>query len=217
MIKFLSELVTKERFLKFHKVLDLRTRYITVVLEDLFQTHNASAVLRTCDCLGIQDVHFIENQFFFNENPEVALGSSKWLSLLRYHQYENNTLSTINFLKEQGYRIVATTPHTNEVSLENLSLSSGKIALLFGSELPGLSDIAMQNADEFVKIEMYGFTESFNISISVALFLYQLTTKLRNSDINWQLEESEKDELLVKWLKTSIKDSENIIKQYFKS
>ncbi len=215
LIKFLSGLVTEERFSTFNRVLDFRTRYITVVLEDLFQSHNSSAVLRSCDCFGVQDVHMIENNFSYNVNPDVSLGSAQWLSIFRYKSEKANTLNTINHLKKEGYRIVATTPHTNDTVLEDLDLEKGKIALLFGSELPGLSDIAMENADEFVKINMVGFTESFNISVSAAICLYELTKKLRKSDVKWQLEQSQKDELMFEWLKTSIKDSKNIIKLYY--
>jgi tRNA (guanosine-2'-O-)-methyltransferase len=215
LIEFLKELITEDRFNTFNKALSERTRYITVVLEDLFQSHNASAVLRSCDCFGIQDVHMIENKFTYNVNPDVSLGSTQWLSLYRYNQNECNTLNTIKTLKDKGYRIVATTPHTNDIMLEDLDLEKGKVALMFGSELPGLSDIAMKNADEFVKINMFGFTESFNISVSAAICLFELTKKLRQLKINWHLSDDEKNELLLNWLKISIKDSKNIIKLYY--
>ena len=215
LIAFLKEFVLEERYNTFIKVLNNRTDYITIVLEDLFQSHNASAVIRSCDCFGIQDVHFIENDYQFEINPEIAVGSAQWLNLYKYNKKENNTLQTINILKDKGYRIIATTPHKDDVTIETLDLEKGKIALLFGSELPGLSEIAMKNADEFVKIKMFGFTESFNISVSAALCLYELTKKLHNSSLNWQLYEQQKDEILAKWLKISIKNSEQIIKLKF--
>lgn len=216
LISFLSELVTAERYNNFQQVINNRTNYITVVLEDLFQSHNASAVLRSCECFGVQNVHFIENKFQFIENPEVAVGSSQWITTNRYNRSENNTLETIKKLKKDGYRIVATTPHKDDVSLDKLDLERGKIALIFGTELNGLSDLALENSDEYMKINMFGFTESFNISVSVALCLYELTLRLRKTNIDWQLSESEKDTIMVDWLKKSIKDSENIIKYYFK-
>ncbi|HNQ69582.1 MAG TPA: RNA methyltransferase [Bacteroidales bacterium] len=211
-IRVLSDMVLEQRLSTFHRVLQNRTRYITVVLEDLFQSHNASAVIRSCDCSGIQDVHLIENNFEFAENPDVALGASQWVNLIKYNKEANNTLNAINNLKKHGYRIVATTPHTNETKIQDLDLSQGKIALLFGSELPGLSDIALQNSDEFVKIPMFGFTESYNISVSAAICLYELVSRLHMSDINWQLSNIEKEIILSDWLMKSVKDSENIIK-----
>lgn len=211
-IEVLSEMVSENRLNTLKDVLDNRTKYITVVLEDIFQTHNASAVIRSCDCSGIQDVHMIENSFKFAENPDVALGSSQWITKCKYNSSENNTLETIQSLRKAGYRIVATTPHTNDTLLNNLDLSKGKIALFFGSERPGLSQIVMDNADEFVKIPMYGFTESYNISVSAAICLYDIVNRLRNTEINWHLSSAEKEELLTHWLMISVKDSANIIK-----
>lgn len=211
-IEVLSDMVSENRLKTFNEVLDNRTRYITVVLEDLFQSHNASAVIRSCDCSGIQDVHMIENSFKFAENPDVALGSSQWVTKFKYCSEENNTLEAIHHLRNKGYRIIATTPHTNDVLLHDLDLSKGKLALFFGSELPGLSQIVMDNADEFVKIPMYGFTESYNISVSAAICLYDIVNRLRNTEVDWHLSFNEKEELLAQWLKISVKDSDNIIK-----
>ena len=165
-IVFLQEFITENRLATFEKVLDNRTRYITVSLEDIYQSQNASAVLRTSDCFGIQDIHVIENKNKYNINPDVALGSSQWLNITKYNQEENNTLQAIQKLKEKGYRIVATTPHTDDVDLDSFDLTKGKIALFFGTELKGLSDLMIENADEYLKIPMYGFTESYNISVS---------------------------------------------------
>jgi len=154
----------------------------------------------------------IENSFKYAENPDVALGSAQWVNIIRYNKTENNTVDTIAELKRKGYRIVATTPHTNDIELPDLDLSKGKIALLFGSELSGLTSEALNNSDEFVKIPMFGFTESYNISVSAAICLYNLMERLRKSEIEWRLSESEKIPILSEWLKTSVKDSENIIK-----
>ena len=214
LIRYLSQFITEERFSLFNKIIKDRTRYMTVVLEDIFQPHNASAVLRSCDCFGVQDVHIIENENEYTVNPDVALGSSKWLNLYKYNEKENNTLDTINKLKEKGYRIIATTPHTDDVNLEDFDISKGKFALMFGSEQPGLSKIAMENADEFLKIPMYGFTESFNISVSAAIILHHLSLKLRQSDIDFKLTNTEQQEITLEWLKRSIKDSEKIIKKF---
>ncbi len=216
LIKHLSNFVTENRFSLFNKIVQDRTRYMTLVLENIFQAHNASAVLRSCDCFGVQDVHIIENENKYTLNPDVALGSSNWLNIQRYNATENNSLAAINTLKEKGYRIIATTPHTNDISLENFDISKGKFALMFGSELPGLSKIALDNADEFLKIPMYGFTESFNISVSAAVILHHLSLKLRQSEIDFTLSQKEKDEIILNWLKQSIKKSDLIIDEFLK-
>ncbi len=214
LISHLEALITSERLAAFNKVLDDRTRYITVVLEDVFQPHNASAVVRSCDCFGIQDMHVIENFNDYNINNEIALGSYKWVNINKYKKEENSTLSTINALKQKGYRIVATTPHTNDVSLPDFNLLKGKVALMFGTELKGLSKVAMDNADEFLKIPMYGFTESFNISVSAAVILNQLTSELRKLPIDWRLSDTEKDSMKINWLQNTIKRAQFVIDDF---
>jgi tRNA (guanosine-2'-O-)-methyltransferase len=207
LLNFLESFVSENKKDLFKRIIEYRTRYITVVLEDIYQPHNASAVLRTCDCFGVQDIHIIENRNLYEVNPDVALGSSKWLSLTKYNSGENNTLDTINKLKSKGYRIVATTPHKNDTPLNQLDLSK-KTALLFGTELKGLSDVALENADAFVKIPMVGFTESFNISVSAAIILHQLTEKLRESSFNWQLTDEEKTNIRLDWVRNVVKKSD---------
>lgn len=216
LIEYLSDFVSENRNDLFQKIIQYRTRYITVALEDIYQSQNASAVLRTCDCFGIQDVHIIENENTYDINPDVALGSNQWLNLHKYNNKEQNTSDAVRALKKQGYRIVATTPHTNDVEINELDLSRGKIALMFGTELRGLSQTALDMADEFVKIPMYGFTESFNISVSAAIILSTLTNKLhQNRELNWQLSEIEKENILVEWYKNTIKDSTGVIKRFY--
>ena len=216
LIQYLSQFATERRVELFTSIVQKRSRYLSVVLEDIFQPHNASAVLRTCDCFGVQDVHIIENENTYNVNPDVTLGSDKWLKLYKYNQSTNNTLEAYRILREKGYRIVATTPHKDEVSLHDFDLDKGKAAFVFGTEVKGLSQIAIDNADEFVKIPMYGFTESFNISVSAAIILHHLTNRLYNSEIDWSLTKEEKEELILDWLRKTIKSSEALENQFIK-
>lgn len=205
LLHHLSGFVTPQRLAVFEKVLSFRTRYISVVLEDIYQSHNASAVLRSCDCFGIQDVHIIENRNEYILNTEVSMGADKWLSMQKYNSEENNSLRAIQHLRDRGYRIVATTPHTDDVLLTDFPLEKGKIALFFGTELRGLSSTVLDHADEYLRIPMFGFTESFNISVSAALILQVLSTKLHRSDINWNLTKDEVSELKLEWLRKTIK------------
>ena len=212
---YLFEFVSENKQQKFASIIQNRSKHITVVLEDIFQSHNASAVLRSCDLFGVQDVHIIENQNKYHVNPDVALGSSKWLNLQYYSKSENNTIDCFNQLRSQGYKIVATTPHKDDCLLEELPLDQ-KVALVFGTELHGLSDEAMQNADAFVKIPMYGFTESFNISVSAAIILFYLTEKMRKMEISWSLSETEKLTTMIEWAKQVIHKSDLIVEDFDK-
>ncbi len=212
-LDFLSEYLTENRRQLFEKVIQYRTRHITVVLEDIYQPHNASAVLRSADITGIQDVHIIENRNRYQVNPDVAMGSSKWLNLIKYNESEDNTLTAYKALRKAGYRIVATTPHTNDQTLDEIPLD-GKMALIFGTELKGLSDTAIVHADEYLRIPMYGFTESYNISVSAALTLFALTEKLRKSSISWQLSKEEQLDTLIEWTKRTLKHAELFEKEF---
>jgi len=210
LLDFLSQFITEERKQRFEEVLSYRTRHLTVVLEDIFQPHNASAVLRSCDLRGIQDIHIVENNYQYDVNPDVVLGSTKWLNLYHYNKVDFNTPAVFDLLHEKGYRIAATCPHRDDYTPEVLPLDK-PVALVFGTEKLGLSDYAVANADMHVRIPMYGFTESYNISVSAALLLYTLSSRLHtSSDIDWHLSEEEKDELRLEWTRRTL----NRIRQY---
>lgn len=212
-LSYLLTFISENKQQKFREMVRFRTRHITIVLEDIFQPHNASAVLRSCDCFGIQDVHIIENKNKYQVNPDVALGSAKWLNLMTYNRKENNTPGCLKRLKEQGYQIVATTPHQESETPEESPLGE-KIALLFGTELLGLSEDALQLADRFIRIPMVGFTESLNISVSAAILLYTLTSRLRTSEIPWQLTVEEETDTLISWASAMIKKPDLIIRNF---
>ncbi len=214
LLKYLQNFVTRRRIELFDRILDMRTRYITLALEDIYQSNNASAVLRTCDCFGIQDVHVIENRNEYLLNTEVSLGAEKWLDIYKYNREENNSLSALKNLKDQGYRIVATTPHKNDVLLRDFDIGKGKVAVFLGTELSGLSDSILQNADEFLKIPIYGFAESYNISVSAALILQDLVHKLHNSEVNWKISGEEKNRIKLDWLRKTIKKADLIEKKF---
>src|SRR5205814_1368349 len=192
LISSLWQFISENKRHKMSEVIKNRTRYITVVLEDIFQSHNASAVIRSCDIFGVQDVHVVEAKYKFKAISPIAMGATKWVDVYQYSTITN----VVSQLKAQGYCIVATTPHTDSCELPMLPINK-KMALIFGSEQTGLSDVAMQHADMFVKIPMYGFVESFNISVSVAVCLYDIITRLHQSTIAWHLTEEEKDDLLL--------------------
>lgn len=216
LIQYFKTFITHNRLEKMEKVLSERTRYLTVVLENIYQPHNASAVLRSCDGFGVQDVHIIENSNSYRVNPGVSLGTSQWLTLHKYNMEKENSITAIKRLKANGYRIVATTPHKDDQNLEMFDLSKGKIALFFGTEMHGLSDIILENADEFMKIPMYGFVESFNISVSCAISLHNLSYRLRESNIDWKIETFEKEKILLEWMRNSVKNAACLEEEYYR-
>lgn len=212
LISCLKEMITEERWNKFYDVLSNRTQFLTVVLEDIYQPHNASAVIRTCELTGIQNLHIIENQNLYEINPDIVVGSDKWIEIQKYNTESHNTLNCFAQLRNKGYRIVATSPHKNDCYLGDLPLDQ-KTALVFGNEGFGLSQTALDNADAFVRIPSVGFTESYNISVSVALCLYQLNSRLRESTQNWQLTDDEKEILLLDYALKTVRNPRILLKR----
>lgn len=204
LLHYFEGFLTESRKALFKKVVSKRTRHFTVVLEDIFQPHNASAVVRTCDIFGIQDLYTIENKYNNKVSRHVAKGSQKWLNHYRFREDGNNTKDCLDVLKKKGYQIIATTPHNNSCMLQDFDISK-KTAFVFGVEADGVSDTVIENADGFLKIPMVGFTESLNISVAAAIILQVVTSKLRNSQINWQLSDLEKEILYFNWVKNNKK------------
>ncbi len=213
LLRYLQSYLTDNRKTTFERVLNHRTRHFTVVLEDIYQKHNTSAVVRSCDVFGIQDLHIIENKYKSYVSNQVAKGAHKWVDFHYYNQLEYNNEQCIEQLKSQGYQIIATTPHNDSCLLQNFDISQ-KSAFVMGVEKEGVSENIMKAADGFLKIPMVGFTESLNISVATAIILQQLCTRLRNSSIDWQLSEEEKNELRLDWCKKSINKVDQIISRY---
>lgn len=206
----------KKSFLE--KVLEQRTRYIAVVLEDIFQSQNASAVVRTCECMGLQDIHIIESKSSYSVNKSVIKGANKWIDLIRYKaKGTNNTETCFKNLREKGYRIMVTEPASDGSSIDEISVTEQPLAIVMGNELDGASKYALENADAKVKIPMYGFTESLNISVSAAICLNTLLPKLRQSSASWQLTAQELVDLRLQWYKKIVKRSEIIEKEFLRS
>lgn len=202
-----TEFFSENKRMLFDRIAPQRTRHISVVLEDVYQSHNASAVLRSCDCFGVQDVHVVEANNPFNPAGDVAVGSSKWVDYYRYKSIHE----VYDALHAKGYRIVATLPHENDTMIGDLDITQ-PTALVFGTELTGLTQEAIDGADAYVKIPMYGFTESFNISVCAALSLFSLTERMRASDQPWRLTDDELLDLKLHWVMQTVKDGEAVMK-----
>ena len=204
--------VSDGRVARIDRVLDRRTRYLTVVMENIYRPHNASAVLRSCECFGIQDVHAIESMNRFEVNSAIVQGAAKWLSLYR-HRGTDATRSCLQGLKNSGYRIVAMSLDGDSLPVEQLQVHE-PLALCFGSEEPGLSAEAMAMTDLSARIPMHGFTQSLNLSVSAGIALERLAERLHSSGCNWQLTPSERDVLRCLWLARSISAGSDIVHRH---
>ncbi|MCA0350166.1 MAG: RNA methyltransferase [Bacteroidetes bacterium] len=209
-LDYLEGFLTDNRKTRFEEVLAQRTKHFTVVVEDIFQLHNTSAVMRSCEVFGIQELNIIEHRFGKKIDSEIAMGAQKWVDIKKFSTIQN----CIDTMKNNGYQIIATTPHDDSCLLHEFDITKPS-ALFFGTEKEGLSQEVMQQADGFLKIPMVGFTESLNISVSAAIIIQDLTTRLRSSDIRWQLTAEERLEKRLDWAKNTIKDIKRIEERYF--
>ncbi|WP_426429917.1 TrmH family RNA methyltransferase [Winogradskyella sp. HB-48] len=209
LLEHLESYLTENRKERFKTVLAQRTKYFTVATEDVYQLHNTSAVIRSCDVFGIQEVNIVEEINSKRIDREIAMGAQKWVDLNRYH----TTKSCIEDLKSKGYQIVATSPHAKDCDLIDFDISK-RSCFFFGRETEGLSERVLEEADCFLKIPMVGFTESLNISVSAAIILQHVTSKLRKSDIKWQLTEAEQIEKRFDWVRKTLKDYDAIVEHY---
>ena len=204
LVAYLGQYITTHKKSAIERVLAQRTRFFTVVLEDIFKPHNASAVLRTCDCFGIQDIHLIEKTDTYKINPFVTRGAAQWVDLHKYFTAEGSAIDQcFGRLRSEGYAIYGTSPATDSISIHDLPLlPNQKVALVFGNEHEGISEEVKSKVDGLVHIPMRGFTESFNISVSASIFLYELMKRANEMAIpNFHLSDSERHELRLRWYK----------------
>ncbi|WP_268223282.1 TrmH family RNA methyltransferase [Sinomicrobium oceani] len=209
LLQYLEGFLTAERKAKFTDILSRRTRHLTVAIQDVYQMHNTSAVIRSCDVFGVQDVHIIEERFSKRLDKNIAMGAQKWVDVHRY----TSARACMDKLRSTGYRIIATTPYNDSCYVEDFDVSE-KSALFFGTEKEGLSEEILSEADGYLKIPMAGFTESLNISVSAAIILHTLTGKLKKSSVPWGLSEEEILERRIDWSKKSIRSIAHILERY---
>lgn len=209
LLTYLEQFISKERIARFNEVLNQRTNHITVAIEDVYQMHNTSAVIRSCESFGIQQAHVIERKYGQRLDSEIAMGAQKWVDIIRY----KDSKEALEVLRDKGYKIVATSPHANSSMLQDFEVTD-KLALFFGTERTGLSKYVLENADTSLKIPMVGFTESLNISVSAAIILQHLTSQLKSTKIDWKLTPEEMAAKRLDWTKKSIKSIDDILERY---
>ncbi len=205
------EVISESKQIMFDRIAAERTNYLTVVMENIMKDHNASAILRTCDCFGIQQLHTLEKGVKYEIQREIARGAENWVDLKSFHG-EEPVKNCFKELKSKGYRIITTSPHADK-SIHEIDLST-PIALVFGTERDGVSEEAVNSSDELVSIPMYGFTESFNVSVSAALILNVLRHRLSKEDFTWKLNQAEQTEIKIKWCERIVKEGPRVTKEF---
>jgi len=187
-----------------------RTRHITLAFEDIDKPHNISAVLRTAECLGIQDLHFIKNKNEYRVNPDITKGAAKWLTF-HHHNAGNTGVENIEHglrhLRDNGYQVFATAVDAESRSIYDIP-TDRKTAIIFGTEGTGISDETKSRVDGLVTIPMKGFTESFNLSVSAAIILTILLSQKKES---WFVSGEERQALIAEWYRRSVREADKIL------
>lgn len=198
------ELIPENKRTMFDRIAADRTRHLTVVLENIYQEHNASAVMRSCESLGVQELHVIENGNEYKAQRDIARGAGKWIELYNYS--DRQPVSTaLTHLRERGFKLAVLTPEADAHTIFTLPLDE-PVALVFGTEWRGVSEEAREMADYAVSIPMVGFTESFNVSVSVALTLQALRHRLDESELDWKLSEADQTATKLNWCEGYMKN-----------
>jgi len=190
----LTAIVLPRRIERMDAILDRRTRRLSVLFEDVYHPHNASAVIRSTECFGVQDVHVVEDAHRFRPSRDVVRGAGRWVTLHRHRNLEQ----ALADLRGRGYRVAATSVQPGSIDLDDAPVDQ-PLVLCFGTEEVGLSPGALEAADLHLHVPMAGFTESLNVSVTAALCLRELTRRVRLTD-GWQLAAAERDELRLGWL-----------------
>jgi len=206
---YLLNFLTDDKIEKFSTLIHLKTEYILPVFEDIYQFRNAAAIVRSLEGLGVNKMVALEGKNFFKPEESVSRGAEKWLKIER----KPHTLESLLEIKSKGYSIVSVSPEKDALDIENVSINK-PIALIFGTEWEGVSQEVLDISDACVKIPMYGFTQSYNVSVATAISVYSLMNRIRNSEIKWQLSEEYKLEMQLYWAKNSIQSSKLILDKH---
>ena len=210
-VEYLSEFLLESRIETLNRALDMRTEYITVMTENMFHAQNASAIVRHCEAFGVQNIHTVEELCPFLPTLNIALGTDKWIDINRHA----TTADAVKALREQGYRIIATTPHHKSCTPETFDVAKGKFALVFGTEKTGVSEEILAEADEYLQIPMCGMVDSLNVSASAAILIYMLSQRMRLECEDWRLSEEKRTRILYDWYRYAVRDSEWLLERKY--
>lgn len=207
-INLMKPLLSESRQSKIQNVVQERTYSVCTVLENIYDRGNISAVLRSAEAMGFQDVHIIESEKFKSSN-RVTKGADKWLNVYSY----KNTSECIQELKNQKYKIIATHLDDKSKSLDEMDWSQ-KMAFVLGNEKDGISKEMIDSCDERIVIPMQGFVQSFNISVAAAIGLYRIYLERKNLyGHSGDLTETQKQELIAEFYLRSSKNPEKLLRK----
>ena len=207
----LQQFLTDERLEKINHFAPESSDFVLPVIEDVFQFRNAAAIVRSVEACGFHKIIAMESEHEFNPNLRVTKGAETWVEVEKLP----HNLDSLREIKNRGYKILAVSPENNATMLSDYDLKE-PVALVFGTEAAGVSEEILDFADETLAIPMYGFTQSFNVSVAAAICVYELRQKLLRSNLDYKLSAEKLWEMKVRWAMNSIKSGEQILAKYLR-
>lgn len=208
--------MTESRKQVLKDTLELRTKYVTLVAEHFIDEHNIHASIRSSECFGLQEFHNIpEEGVQLKKNRSVNRGAFHWTHVYDYEEGKRSTEECIANLKARGYKIYASSSHIEtSFTPQNIPIDQ-PLAIVLGKEMTGISQETIDMCDGVITIPMYGFTESFNVSVAASLIIQPIIARIHESDYNWKMTEKEKSDLYYEWAWATIKSPDSFYKEWY--
>lgn len=209
--EYLKQFLTEERLRKIEHFAPESSDFVLPVLEDVYQFRNAAAIVRSVEACGFHKVVALQEENNFEPNLKVTKGADTWVEVEKLPR----NMESFQKIKDKGYKIVVVSLENNAKMLPEYEITE-PIALVFGTEMEGVSQEILDFADETLAIPMYGFTRSFNVSVAASLCMYELKQKLMKSNIDYKLDDEKLLRMKIRWAVNSIKSGEQILAKYMR-
>lgn len=209
--EYLKQFLTEERLRKIEHFAPDSSDFVLPVLEDVYQFRNAAAIVRSVEACGFHKVVALQEENNFEPNLKVTKGADTWVEVEKLPR----NMESFQKIKDKGYKIVAVSLENNAKMLPDYEITE-PIALVFGTEMEGVSQEILDFADETLAIPMYGFTRSFNVSVAASICMYELKQKLMKSDIDYKLNEEKLLRKKILWAVNSMRSGDQIFNKYLK-
>lgn len=207
--EYLKQFLTEERLAKIDHFSQESSDFVLPVMDDVYQFRNAAAIIRSVEACAFHKVVAMEEENVFNPNLTVTKGAETWVEVEKMPK----NIDSLQNIKDRGYKILAVSLEKNAVMLPEYEITE-PIALVFGTELAGVSEEVIDFADETLAIPMYGFTKSYNVSVAAGICMYELKQKLMKSGIDYKLNEQKLLEMKIRWAVNSIRSGKEIYEKY---
>ncbi|AZA53550.1 TrmH family RNA methyltransferase [Chryseobacterium sp. G0201] len=209
--EYLKQFLTDERLRKIDHFSPESSDFVLPVMDDVYQFRNAAAIIRSVEACGFHKVVAMEEENVFDPNLTVTKGAETWVEVEKMPK----NIDSLQKIKDRGYKILAVSLEKNAVMLPDYQITE-PIALVFGTEMAGVSEEVIDFADETLAIPMYGFTRSFNVSVAAGICMYELKQKLINSNLDYKLSDEKLLKMKIRWAVNSMQSGQQIFQKYLR-